>query len=182
MKRLNGIYFACMTGMLMSMPLFSGQALGGENAGEVLFANDLGSAEVDVSSYPANLQKTYRTSLRRCAKCHKLSRPLNSPFLELDQEVIDALKKERPEVFSDKNVVNINKDIWKRYVKRMMRKPGSGISKKEGKKIWEFLRHDSQVRKSGKNLDKWIKHRKKLLEEFKKRDPKKYAEHYGEEE
>jgi hypothetical protein len=29
----------------------------------------------------------------------------------------------------------------------MMRKPGSGISPKEGKKIYEFLAYDSSVRK-----------------------------------
>ena len=38
-------------------------------------------------------------------------------------------------------------DEWSRYVKRMMHKPGSGISAAEGKKIYEFLVYDSSVRK-----------------------------------
>ncbi len=167
---LTGLFFA-------AVPAARGE--GGEGKEAILFANDLGPAEVDVSSYPAKLRKTYRTTLKRCTKCHGLARPLNSHFLELDKEVISALKKKRPEVFEDENVLYIGETIWKRYVKRMMRKPGSGISKKEGKKIWEFLRYDSQFRKSGKSLDKWIEHRKKLLKDFKKKYPKKYAEHYG---
>jgi hypothetical protein len=38
-------------------------------------------------------------------------------------------------------------DEWSRYIKRMMHKPGSGISSAEGKKIYEFLTYDSSVRK-----------------------------------
>jgi hypothetical protein len=38
-------------------------------------------------------------------------------------------------------------DEWSRYIKRMMNKPGSGISSGEGKKIYDFLVYDSSVRK-----------------------------------
>ena len=63
----------------------------------------------------------YELFAARCAKCHSLARPINSDYA-LDEE-------------------------WSRYVKRMMRKPGSGISPKEAKKIYEFLAYDSSVRK-----------------------------------
>lgn len=146
--------------------------------GAILFANDLGAEEVDVSDYPEALQKTYRTTLRRCTKCHAKARILNSPFVELGKEELAALKKERPEVFDD-DVFIAKEGLWKRYVKRMMRKPGSGIKKKDAKKIYQFLVHDSKARKTGENLDKWIEYRKGLLEEFKEKFPKKYEKHYG---
>ena len=38
-------------------------------------------------------------------------------------------------------------DEWSRYIKRMMHKPGSGISAGDGKKIYEFLVYDSSERK-----------------------------------
>ena len=38
-------------------------------------------------------------------------------------------------------------DEWERYVKRMMRKPGSGINQAAGKDIYEFLAYDSKTRK-----------------------------------
>jgi hypothetical protein len=36
---------------------------------------------------------------------------------------------------------------WERYVKRMMHKPNSGISDKQGKEIFEFLVYDQTTRK-----------------------------------
>jgi cytochrome c5 len=84
-------------------------------------AMDKGPATVDVSKYPAEQQANYRVFADKCAKCHTLARPINSSFALPDE--------------------------WERYVKRMMRKPGSGISGGDGKKIFEFLKYDSQVRK-----------------------------------
>lgn len=82
---------------------------------------DAGPETIDVSSYPAEMQENYKVFTVRCAKCHSLSRPINSDYALPDE--------------------------WSRYVKRMMRKPGSGISPKEGKRIYEFLAYDSSVRK-----------------------------------
>ncbi len=80
-----------------------------------------GPATVDVSKYPQPIQDDYEVFSQKCSQCHKLSRPINSDY---------ALPEE-----------------WSRYVKRMMNKPGSGIGKSEGKKIYEFLTYDSSVRK-----------------------------------
>ena len=60
-------------------------------------------------------------------------------------------------------------DIWQRYVKRMMSKPGCEISKEEGKKIWEFLVYDSGQRKMGASKADWLKHRQGLLDQFKEK-------------
>lgn len=84
-------------------------------------AMDKGPATIDVSKYPAEQQANYRVFADKCAKCHTLARPINSSYALPDE--------------------------WERYIKRMMRKPGSGISSGDGKKIFEFLKYDSQTRK-----------------------------------
>lgn len=84
-------------------------------------AYDKGPATIDVSKYPPNVQGAYKTFASRCTKCHTLARPINCEFA-LDEE-------------------------WERYVKRMMRKPGSGISANDGRQIFEFLAYDSKIRK-----------------------------------
>ena len=86
-----------------------------------IVAYDKGPATIDVSKYPADMQAKYRVFAGKCAKCHTLARPINSEFV-LDDE-------------------------WERYIKRMMRKPGSGITATDGKSVFEFLAYDSKVRK-----------------------------------
>lgn len=88
---------------------------------EQLAEFDKGSQTLDVSSYPEEMQQKYQLFAERCSKCHTLARPINSDY---------ALEEE-----------------WSRYVKRMMRKPGSGIAPKEAKQIFEFLAYDSSIRK-----------------------------------
>ena len=80
-----------------------------------------GAATVDVSKYPEGIKEDYEVFSAKCSQCHKLSRPINSDY---------ALPEE-----------------WSRYIKRMMHKPGSGISAGDGKKIFDFLAYDSSVRK-----------------------------------
>jgi cytochrome c5 len=85
-----------------------------------------GPATVDVSKYPDGIKENYEVFSTKCSQCHKLSRPINSDY---------AVPED-----------------WSRYIKRMMRKPGSGISAGDGKKIFDFLAYDSSVRKK-KMLD-----------------------------
>ena len=119
------------------------------------FANDLGPDRIDVSAYPPYIKEGYEILQVRCARCHSPARPLNSQFSKPDE--------------------------WERYVKRMMRKPGSDITGQEGRKIYEFLAYDSKIRKLD-HPEAWRAHRKNLLEEFKKKYPARYDELYGESE
>ena len=80
-----------------------------------------GPATIDVSKYPQGIQENYAVFSQKCSQCHRLSRPINSDYALPDE--------------------------WSRYIKRMMYKPGSGISSGEGKKIYEFLVYDSSIRK-----------------------------------
>lgn len=82
---------------------------------------DKGSDKINVSKYPAEVQKAYKVFATKCAKCHTLARAVNCEFA-LDDE-------------------------WERYVKRMMRKAGTFISPDEGKQIFEFVTYDSKIRK-----------------------------------
>lgn len=148
------------------------------NKSGILYTNDLGSATLDVSSYPVVFQKIYKGALQKCTKCHSLARPLNSEFLELNKKEIDDLRRRKPEIFKETSVLKIEVDIWKRYVKRMMAKPGCDIKSKDGKAIWQFLVYDSKKRKTGKNMKKWQEYRHKLLNEFKAEFPERYKELY----
>src|SRR5882762_9210601 len=50
------------------------------------YANDSGPTSIDVSSYPPEIQETYKKFLQTpnfgCQRCHTASRPLNSQYLE----------------------------------------------------------------------------------------------------
>jgi hypothetical protein len=80
-----------------------------------------GPATVNVAQYPEAIREDYQVFTEKCSQCHKLSRPINSDYALPDE--------------------------WSRYIKRMMHKPGSGISAADGKKIYDFLVYDSSVRK-----------------------------------
>ena len=80
-----------------------------------------GPTTINISKYPDGVKENYEVFSSKCSQCHKLSRPINSDY---------ALPEE-----------------WSRYIKRMMHKPGSGISTGDGKKIYDFLAYDSSVRK-----------------------------------
>jgi hypothetical protein len=91
---------------------------------------DQGPATIDVSKYPQGIQDNYAVFSRDCTQCHRLSRPINSDFVLPDQ--------------------------WSRYIKRMMYKPGSGISRSDAKQIYDFLVYDASVRKK-KELEAKLK-------------------------
>ena len=80
-----------------------------------------GPSTINVSKYPEGIQDDYQVFSQKCSQCHKLSRPINSDYATPEE--------------------------WSRYIKRMMHKPGSGISNSDGKKIYEFLVYDSSIRK-----------------------------------
>ena len=186
--------------IVLGILLLSGSAIWAEDAAYLAekakalqspYANDLGPAEVDVTSYPVDIQKTYKELfLVKCQRCHQASRPLNSQFVEPSgpkeghQTKIAEWKASHPEMFQDKLVWQVEgksaagPGIWERYVKKMMAKPGCNISPEDGKKIWQFLTYDSEHRKTGPNAAKWAEHRRKLLADFKAQHPDRYRELY----
>ncbi|MET0284127.1 MAG: hypothetical protein ABW352_06645 [Polyangiales bacterium] len=67
----------------------------------------------EVGELPADLEDDYRVFATNCSKCHGLERPLTAPVTDHGH--------------------------WERYVARMMRTPGSGISAAEAPNILAFL-------------------------------------------
>jgi hypothetical protein len=190
MKRLSTLF------VISHMVVFAGTLWAADPAAEAEkqkalanpYANDFGPAELPanvLSTYPKEHQDAYKNVLMtKCQKCHTASRPLNSQFFEVPgkKEQKDAnlakLKSTQKELFSNKNVWMVEPDIWQRYVKRMMAKPGCDITPEEGKAVYRFLVYDSEQRKSGKNTAAWKTQREKLLADFKVKFPARYKELY----
>ena len=80
---------------------------------------DGGPNFIDVSEYPEEMQMLYAVFTRRCSRCHTISRPINS---------------------------NFKAEEWRKYVLKMMRKPGSGLNPKTAEQIIKFLTYDAQHR------------------------------------
>ena len=80
---------------------------------------DKGPNYIDVSEYPQKMQTLYELFTRKCSRCHTVARPINSTFTP---------------------------EEWRKYVRKMMRKPGSGLTPKTSEQIIEFLIYDAQHR------------------------------------
>ena len=78
---------------------------------------DSGPDKIDVSSYPAEQQKRYPVFEKKCNKCHPVARAINSRF---------------------------NASEWKRYMKRMIRRPNAGVTDDQADEIYEFLKYYAQ--------------------------------------
>ncbi len=74
---------------------------------------DSGPDKIDVSGYPAEMQKRYPIFEKKCSKCHPAARAINSRF---------------------------NASEWKRYMKRMIRRPNAGVTDEQADEIYEFLK------------------------------------------
>jgi hypothetical protein len=110
----------------LCIPLFVAAQSGDNGSPEksnVVLPQDKGPDKIDVSRYPAEMQKDYTLYADKCAKCHTIARGNNT---------------------------NMTRPEWERYVKRMMHKPNSGIDSTQGKAIFDFIIYD-QVNRKEKN-------------------------------
>jgi hypothetical protein len=112
---MHKLFRTMMLGSLC-IPLF----LAAQGNSNVVLPQDKGPDKVDISAYPAEMQKDYKLFTGKCSKCHTIARPINTMMTRAE---------------------------WERYVKRMMHKPNSGISDSQGKSIFEFLAYDQANRK-----------------------------------
>lgn len=77
-------------------------------------ARDGGPGTIDVTAYPEQQKKNYDMYAMKCAKCHPLARSVNARFAAAE---------------------------WKRYMKRMIRRPNSGINEEQAGHIYDFLKY-----------------------------------------
>lgn len=149
------------------------------------YANDSGPLfvvpESQVERYSQKAQRGYSLLKFKCSQCHTTARPLNAQFMEVSAEKLAQLKKDRPELFSNKYLLQIETEAWKRKIKLMMSKPGAKISAEDAKFIYEFLLeyYQDKIGKNAEKADEWMAHRKKLLERFKKEYLERYQLLYG---
>jgi hypothetical protein len=74
---------------------------------------DSGPDTIDVSGYPQDQQKKYSVFAGKCVKCHPLGRSVNAQFSATE---------------------------WKRYMKKMLRRPNAGINDEQAALIYDFLK------------------------------------------
>ena len=84
-----------------------------------IFPADRGPNFIDVSVYSSEMQENYKLFEQKCSRCHTLARAINS---------------------------ELTGEAWRRYVYKMMRKAGSGLTPNTAEPIIQFLIYDSQTR------------------------------------
>jgi hypothetical protein len=90
--------------------------IGAEPAQDKPDPRDFGPGSIDVSRYPADQKKNHEMYSVKCQKCHPLARSVNARFSAQE---------------------------WKKYMKRMIRRPNSGINEEQAASIYEFLKYYS---------------------------------------
>ncbi len=91
------------------------------------------STLLDGSQFQGDLAKEFKFFKAKCSQCHDLHRPTY------------ALVKGKTPLSGD----NFDKMGIKKYVVKMMRKPNSGISKPDAKRIIKFLLAAQKLNKGG---------------------------------
>lgn len=99
--------------LALALVALAGLALAAEPERAPPDPRDNGADKIDVSSYPPEMQRRYAVFEKKCSKCHPAARPINSRF---------------------------NPAEWKRYMKRMVRRPNAGVTDEQADDIYEFLK------------------------------------------
>lgn len=86
------------------------------------FPADKAPSTINVSKYPANMQKAYKLLQERCTKCHNLGRS----------------------IFANK----FGKATWEPIIKKMATRPGSDVTPEEEKVLLDFIVFDHDKRKT----------------------------------
>ena len=115
----NTIVWITVLGVILLVGVGMIYALRASRGVPTTYSADKGPNFIDVTTYPPKMQEAYELFTRKCSRCHTVARPINSTF---------------------------NAEEWRKYVYKMMRKPGSGLTLKTTEEIIEFLIYDSENR------------------------------------
>ena len=115
----NTIVWVTVLGVILLVGVAMIYALRVPNARPKVYLADKGPNFIDVTAYLPKMQEAYDLFTRKCSRCHTVARPINSTFAA---------------------------EEWRKYVYKMMRKPGSGLTPRTAEKIIEFLVYDAQHR------------------------------------
>ena len=114
------IVWITVLGVILLVGIGMIYALRARQATPKTYPADQGPNFIDVTTYSPKMQETYELFARKCSRCHTVARPINSTFTS---------------------------EEWRKYVYKMMRKPGSGLTPKTAEAIIKFLIYDSERRK-----------------------------------
>lgn len=137
MRRLIKAAALVNVGVLAAVMVWPAAAAQERPLDPIVVSWDKGADKIDVSKYPADMKKRYKTFEELCSKCHTLARAVNCDFV-LDDE-------------------------WERYIKRMMRRGRGVITPEQGLEIFEFAVYDSKFRKRDLYEKKLAANRQQLL-------------------
>lgn len=115
----NTIVWFTVLGVILLVGIGMIYALRAPRAVPKTYPADKGPNFIDVTTYPPKMQEAYELFARKCSRCHTIARPINSTFAAAE---------------------------WRKYVYKMMRKPGSGLTPKTAEEIIKFLIYDSEHR------------------------------------
>ncbi|RKU25613.1 hypothetical protein C6499_14670 [Candidatus Poribacteria bacterium] len=115
----KAIVWGTVLGVIILVAIGMIYALRAQRIAPKTYPADNGPNFIDVTVYPVRMQETYKLFTNKCSRCHTVARPINSTFTP---------------------------EEWRKYVYKMMRKPGSGLTPKTAEKIIEFLIYDAQHR------------------------------------
>ena len=115
----NTIVWGTVLGVILLVGIGIIYALRIPRGGPETYPADKGPNVIDVTTYSPKMQEAYELFIRKCSRCHTVARPINS---------------------------NFTPEEWRKYVYRMMRKPGSGLTPKTAEEIIQFLIYDSEHR------------------------------------
>lgn len=87
----------------------------------LVLAWDKGPQKIDVSKYPDEMKRKYKTFVDICGKCHTPARAINCEF---------ALESD-----------------WERYIKKMMRRGKGVLTPELAQEAFDFAVYDSKIRK-----------------------------------
>lgn len=113
------IVFGTVLAVILLVGIGMFYALNARRTAPKTYPADKGPNFIDVTSYPAKMQELYNLFTNKCSRCHTVARPINSTFMP---------------------------EEWRKYVYKMMRKPGSGLTPKTAEKIIKFLMYDAEHR------------------------------------
>lgn len=89
-----------------------------------------GWSEAEVETLPPEVRASYSIFAARCSRCHTLSRPLGAGIADPEH--------------------------WERYVARMRRMPGAGISGPDAEQILVFLIHHARGVAEQRSKGAWL--------------------------
>lgn len=153
------------------LPLAAAAAPAPKGPPEVL--EDLGPAEIDVSSYPPEQRRAYQDIFLPVYAVLRggPARALNSPLIEIDAAGEDAERRARPAIAGDTQLVTYTRGGWRSEVLHLKNRPRCCgacpiLTRADAEALRHFLVYDSLRRKTGGAAESWAAHRRELIRRF----------------